>query len=384
MRVQKDPIRLRQRLCKDGSKSLYLDIYVGGVRKYEYLRLYLIPEHNSKDKQKNRETLRLAEAIRARKVVELQNGRFGFNSSEDKINSPFLPYFQRIIDRKKSSGSDMYYNYKACLQHLRKFCSASTTFRDIDDNFCNDFLNYLQNKAVYLNAKSKKHISKNAQHLYWTKFKSVLIQAKKEGIIEDNPTDRVQGISAEESERVYLTLEELRKMAKTECHYPEVKQSFLFSCLTGLRKSDVLKLTWGELSQDGGMWRITFRQKKTNGMLYLDISDEARSYLGKRGSASDTDKIFHWYYSDKVNMALREWAERSGVNKHITYHSSRHTFALLLLNQSTDIYTVSKLMGHTSVRTTQIYSHILDSKKQDAIKSIPRINVSGENEKTES
>lgn len=376
MRIQKDPIRLRQRLCKDGSKSLYLDIYVGGVRKYEYLRLYLVPEKNSKDKQKNRETMRLAEAIRARKVVELQNGRFGFEDAEGKMNTPFLQYFQKVVDRKKATGGDMWRNYAACLQHLKKFCNESTTFRDIDEKFCNDYAIYLQTKARKLNTKADAPLSKNAQHLYWAKFKSVMIQAKKDGVIQSNPMERVQGVAKEESERVYLTIEELRKMAKTDCHYPEVKQSFLFSCLTGLRKSDVLKLTWGELSQIDGMWRITFRQKKTNGMLYLDISDEARSYLGEQGDAADTDKIFTWYYSDKTNLALREWAERSGVHKHITYHSSRHTFALLLLNQSTDIYTVSKLMGHTSVRTTQIYSHILDSKKQDAIRSLPKINLS--------
>lgn len=378
MRIQKDPIRLRQRLCKDGSKSLYLDIYMNGVRRYEYLKLYLIPEKNAKDKQKNRETLRLAEAVRARKIVELQNGRFGFSVAEDRLNTPFLPYFQKIVDRKRLSGTMMFHNYAACLNHLKKYCRESTTFRDVDEKFCEGFSEYLQTRARKLNTKADKPISRNAQHLYWTKFKSVMIQAKKDRIIQNNPTDRVEGISAEESERTYLTIEELRKMAKTECEYPDVKRAFLFSCLTGLRKSDVLALTWGELSKIDGMWRITFRQIKTNGMQYLDISDEARSYLGEQGDAAGTDKIFNWYYSDKTNMALREWAQRSGVDKHISYHSSRHTFALLLLNNSTDIYTVSRLMGHTSVRTTQIYSHILDSKKQAAIRSLPKINLPDE------
>lgn len=378
MRIQKDPIRIRQRLCKDGSKSLYLDIYMNGVRRYEYLKLYLIPEKNAKDKQKNRETLRLAEAVRARKIVELQNGRFGFSGAQDRLNTPFLPYFQKIIERKKLSGTRMFHNYEACLNHLKKYCRESTTFREIDDKFCEGFVEYLQTRARKLNTKADKPISRNAQHLYWTKFKSVMIQAKKDGIIQNNPTERVEGISAEESERTYLTIEELRKMAKTECEYPDVKRAFLFSCLTGLRKSDVLALTWGELSKIDGMWRITFRQIKTNGMQYLDISDEARSYLGEQGNAAGTDKIFDWYYSDKTNMALREWAQRSGVDKHISYHSSRHTFALLLLNNSTDIYTVSRLMGHTSVRTTQIYSHILDSKKQAAIRSLPKINLPDE------
>lgn len=375
MRTQKEPIRLRSREIKDGSRSLYLDTYVNGQRKCEYLKLYLVPEKSAKDRAKNRETMQLAEAIKSQKIIDLQNGRFGFSNTKS-LDINFIDYFQKIVDKKKeSSRSDMYYNYKATLEHLKKYCRRNTTFRDVDKDFVEGWKGYLHH-ANKLNTKKETKLSANGKHLYWTKFCSVLTQAKKDKIIIDNPADQVEAIKAQESERVYLTIEDLRKMINTECHYPIVKQAFLFSCLTGLRKSDVQDLEWRELSKVGDMWRITFRQIKTQGLQYLDISDEARSFLGEQEDHKPTDKIFaDFKYSDKTNFALREWAASAGVHKHITYHSSRHTFALLLLNQSTDIYTVSKLLGHTSVRTTQIYSHILDTKKQEAIRNLPRIST---------
>ncbi len=375
MRKPKDPIRLRSREISNGNKSLYLDIYAHGRRRYEYLHLYLVPEKNSKDKQKNRETMQLAKAICAQRIVKYQNGRFGFDS--DKQDIRFFDYFVKVIAEKKSSGTNSYKNYEACLQHLKKFCRADTTFRDIDEAFCRDWITHLQTRARKLNTLAPEPLSRNAQHLYWTKFRSVMIKAKKDGIISQNPTERVEGIHKESSERVYLTIEELRAMGRTECHYPIVKRAFLFSCLTGLRKSDVQDLEWGDLSKEGDFWRITFRQIKTGGLVYQDISDEARAYLGEMpDGAAPNDKIFaDFHYSDKPNLALRAWAEASGVHKRITYHASRHTFALLLLNQSTDIYTVSRLLGHATVRTTELYAHILDTKKQEAIKSLPKINV---------
>ena len=94
--------------------------------------------------------------------------------------------------------------------------------------------------------------------------------------------------------------------------------------------------------------------------------------MGERGA--DDDPVFDPFnYSDKMNLKLQHWALAAGVNKRITFHSARHTFALLLLEQSTDIYTVSKLLGHTDVRTTQIYAHILDEKKRSAIGKIPSV-----------
>ena len=382
MRKTKDPIRLRRRGIANGNTSLYLDIYIDGRRSYEYLKLYLVPERNAQDRQKNRDTLQLAEAIKSKRIVELQNGRFGFRDSQ-RLDVRVIDYFQNYVDRLSAVGSASHGNYLSALSHFKAFCrSRNPTFADVDGQFVRQWTDYLMSARRLNTHKDAKPtdnsdmppLSQNARAMYWKKFKALMNRAVKDKIIAENPCDEVDGINGEQSERVFLTIDELRRMIGVECRNPVAKRAFLFSCLTGLRKSDVQRLTWGEISRVGDFWRITFRQKKTGGLLYLDISDEAREILGDRGTHKDSDPVFqNFYYSDKMNFALREWAHASGVNKHITFHSARHTFALLLLDQSTDIYTVSKLLGHTDVKTTQIYAHILDQKKREAVQKLPKI-----------
>lgn len=382
MRKTKEPIRLRRRVIKNGNTSLYLDIYVNGRRSYEYLKLYLVPERNAQDKQKNRETLQLAEAIKSKRIVDLQNGRFGFEDAH-RLNISVIDYFQTVVDRMKLTGSPSYGNFLSALSHFKIFCkNRKPTFADMTEQFAQDWIEYLST-ARRLNTHKEQQktdnkdmplLSKNARAMYWMKFKSVLSRAVKDKIIDKNPCNFIEGVSGEQTERVFLTVDELRQMIDVECRNPIAKRAFLFSCLTGLRKSDIERLTWGDLSRVGDFWRITFRQKKTGGLMYLDISDEAREIIGERGSNRDADLIFKgFYYSDKTNYALREWANDAGIHKHLTFHSARHTFALLLLNESEDIYTVSKLLGHASVKTTQIYAHILDQKKREAVMKIPKI-----------
>lgn len=382
MRKIKEPIRLRRRVIKNGNTSLYLDIYVNGRRAYEYLKLYLVPERNAQDKQKNRETLQLAEAIKSKRIVDLQNGRFGFENSQ-RLNISVIDYFQSVVDKMKAVGSPSYGNFNSALTHFKIFCkNRNPTFADMNEQFAEDWIEYL-NSARRLNThkdqkptdnKDMPELSKNARAMYWMKFKSILTHAVKDRIIDNNPCNFVDGITGEQSERVFLTIDELRRMIDVECKNPMVKRAFLFSCLTGLRKSDILRLTWGELSKVDGFWRITFRQKKTGGLLYLDIIDEAREIIGERGDHKDFDKIFKGFnYSDKTNFVIREWANDAGVHKHLTFHSGRHTFTLLLLDQSTDIFTVSKLLGHKDVKTTMIYAHILDRKKREAVNKLPKI-----------
>ena len=151
-----------------------------------------------------------------------------------------------------------------------------------------------------------------------------------------------------------------------------LKRAFLFSCLTGLRKSDIEKMRWREVKQQGEFTRIIFRQKKTGGQEYMDISPQAVEYLGKRGN--DDSLVFSgFHYSAYLLGELKTWAVRAGITKNITFHSGRHTFAVLMLDLGADIYTVQKLLGHKEIHTTQVYAHIMDKKKQAAVSMIPSV-----------
>jgi integrase len=133
-------------------------------------------------------------------------------------------------------------------------------------------------------------------------------------------------------------------------------------------------MLWGEIQEFGGHTRITFKQKKTGGQEYLDINSQAVIYLGE--PRKSTDRVFAGFrYNSQVLIELKRWCLLAGITKKdVTFHTGRHTFAVMMLDLGADIYTVSKLLGHKELSTTQIYPKVLDKKKQEAVNLIPDIN----------
>lgn len=374
MNVSKEPIRLRKRKMPSGLTSLYLDIYLKGKRSYEYLRLYLVPEKSRADKEKNRTTMQLAEDIRAKRMVELRNGEYGFKTTA-KEDTLFYPYFRAICEAYEKKGNKgTIGNWYSCLRLLQMYDdNEKLSFRDITPNWLQGFKNYLDTKAcAYGHERDGSPLKQNTKAIYFNKLNSCLRMAHKNGIIAANPMQGVESYKAEECSRMYLTIDEVRRLAVTKCSNDRVRRSFLFSCLTGLRYSDIKNLTWGEVMKQGEFTRIVFKQKKTGGQEYLDISTQAESFMGEHGSG--TELVFVDMPDKKtINKAIQQWVNDAGIGKHITFHCARHTFAVMMLDLGTDIYTVSKLLGHRSIATTQIYAKVLDKNKQAAVQRIPNI-----------
>lgn len=380
MGTSKEPVRLRKRKLPTGLTTLYLDIYRDGQRTYEYLKMYLVPEKTKADKEKNRQTLQLAEAVKAKRVVEFQNGEYGFNGGF-KLETNFLEYYRALCEKRhgnpESKGN--WGNWYSCLKHLELYCKPHTTFKDITPEWVQGFRDYLDKTArcrdkrkTITTDNASKPLSQNSKQSYFNKVRACINQAFEERIMPYNPLRGIEGFKAGESERCYLTLEEVKAMATAHCKYPALKNAFMFSCLTGIRKSDIEKMRWREVQQQGEFTRIIFKQKKTGGQEYLDINSQAAAYMGRRGEPDD--RVFVGFkYSSYMIAELRMWAVRAGITKDITFHSGRHTFAVLMLDLGAEIYTVSKLLGHKEVHTTQIYAKILDKKKQEAVAMIPNI-----------
>lgn len=374
----KEPVRLRGRKLPNGNTSLYLDIYISGKRSYEYLRMYLVPEKTRADKEKNRETMRLADAIRSKRVVDLRNGQYGFKS-QNSGEIRFYDYYRAMCEKRLGTESrGNWGNWYSCLHHLKKYDRRETlTFADITPEWVLGFKNYLEKDAVAWGHDFRKRIkdkplARNSKLSYFNKLRACLNQAFEEGLLPFNPMRGIENFKAEEGTRMYLTLDEVKKLAESECEYPQIKAAFLFSCLTGLRRSDVLRLTWGDVHKQGEFTRIIFKQKKTSGQEYLDISPEAAELMGKRGKQNE--HVFTDIHSPTcTNTTIKLWVARAGINKTITFHCARHTFATLMLDIGTDIYTVSKLLGHRELSTTQIYAKVLDKNKQAAVAAIPSI-----------
>lgn len=362
---------LREKKLSDGRKSLYLDFYppiihptTGKPTRREFLRLEVLEKPKTEaDKQQNKQTRALAENIRAQRQIEIQSEQHG-QMADIRRNADFVTFFRQLASERRASNHD---NWMSALNYLEAFTGGSLKFADLDEQVCNRFRQHLL--TVPSNRTRKEPLARNSAVSYFNKFKAALKQAYKSGYLLQDLNAKVEAIKPAETHRKYLSLEELQVLAKTECVNPVLKRAALFSALTGLRFSDIQKLTWGEVREGGKGRYLQFHQQKTGGAETLPINDQAFGLLGERGQADET--VFHaLHYSAWENEKLKRWVLAAGITKDITFHSFRHSFATLQLSAGTDIFTVSKMLGHKDLKTTQIYAKVVDEKKRAAADKI--------------
>lgn len=354
--------------------TLFLAYYYGAEhpREYESLNLFLYEKpKNQLQRDHNKETLGLAEAIKAKKVLAAQSSQHGFVSNVmGKVS--FLEYFKQLTEKKHESEGN-YGNWLSTYRHLVTFCSGKDlTMNQVDDLFLERFKEYLLTCKARRGNKERA-LAQNTALSYFNKVRTAIKEAFNSRLLKENPVTRVKGIKAGDTHRQYLTFEELQLLVNTPCEIPILKNAFLFSALTGLRFSDVKSLTWQQLKfAEGEGWHIQFIQQKTKGAEMLPITDQAIKFTGERGLPESL--IFEGLmYSAWHNIRLREWVMAAGITKKITFHCARHSFATLQLSMNTDIYTVSKLLGHKHLKTTEIYAKVIDKKKIEAAGRIPEL-----------
>ena len=363
-------VKLRRRL-RGKKVILYLEINYMGERKFEYLKQYLhpVPEKGSltkEQKQFNKEMEAFAGSLRSEMELDLHRGKLEFaDVKRTKIN--FLDYFDIVCQRRTTMSEGNLGNWLSVKKHLVGFIPDGISIKEIDRQWLENFKTYLNTEA---RTKGNQPLSQNTRCSYYRKITATLKEALKEKIITDNPSDYVASIEPGENEREYLTKDDIKVLLKTKCEIPILKEAFLFSCFTGLRWSDVQKLTWREVRYSSEIGNhLVFRQKKTGGAENLPIAENAMRFVGER--RDDGDLVFKGLkYSAWHNLRLQQWVLLAGINKKITFHCSRHTNAFLLLDSNIDIYTVSKMLGHKHLKTTEIYSHINDKRKMAAANSI--------------
>lgn len=349
----KGQVRLRKRKMKGGGWSLYLDIYQGGMRRYEYLHIYLEEERVPQDRAANAEKLRLAEAVRSRRNIELQRLGMGMPMPSERTVRAFLEDFLESVRGRREGTREV---WGCWVRQVCRWKGADVMLKDVGDEWWRRYCEYVRGR----------NLAPATEHYYLSRMRSVLNRAEGAGELGRNPSKNVRIPSIRRGERVYLTAEELRRMRADSGAEGEIGRAFLFGCFTGLRYSDIKALRWEDV-QDG---RVAKRIVKTGRFEYLDINSQAEALLGERGEGPVFGLDVH---TKTVERYLRKWAESSGVGKHITFHTSRHTFAVLMLSAGVDIYTLSRLLGHSSVTTTQIYADIVDARRREAVELFPRI-----------
>jgi integrase len=355
---------LREKKISKGRKSLYLDFYpaiphpaTGVPTRREFLGLYLLEKPKTEiEKADNKTTQILAEQIWLRRKTEVQAGDFGFLDTRPK-HADFIAYFEAIAARKEINNKAVWFS---TIKQFKQFAGDYCAFSELTERRCEDFLQFLQKHTT------GGSLSPTSIYSYFAKFKAALKQAVQEKLLKEDPSRKIK-MKQPETEREFLTLDELNRLARTDCEESMLKTACLFSALSGLRWSDIEKLTWSQVQSDPANGHyLRFRQKKTGGFETLPISDQAVMLLGTPGAP--TDRVFDGLtYSDQNNLKLKEWILKAGITKKISFHNFRHTYATLLLNSGTDIYTVSKMLGHRNVSTTQIYAKVVDKRKQEAV-----------------
>lgn len=365
MRTQtKSPVQLREKKLKDGSKSLYLDIYQNGRRSYKFLKMYLSPGSDKVTQAKNKATLLAARKIAADELIKLTNDKAGVQTTDNRTTLiEWMRYYQ---ERKRKTG-----------QSEERAAVIGKVIRILEPTCGNIKLSEVNERTLegILDTLRSGGWKTNTVKTYYSCVVAALNQAVREKKIPRNPNELLDVDTKPKEERTkreYLTREELAAFAavKLKGHGKdkgtEVQKAFVFSArFCGLRCSDLTALKWSDI--DGGILRM--RMQKTNELVSIPLGKQAMEFLG----TNDSEYVFPLLqdmYRGLTYHYVKQIAKQAGITKAISMHTSRHTFAVLLLTAGVDIYTVSRLLGHSSIQATQIYADILDLKRKDAIEML--------------
>lgn len=333
----------------------------------------------------DQESCLYADNVRKLRQREFDNAQL-YNDKEaelaeqnERSQCDFIEYFEKIaVERHKTSSKSIIINWERVTEMLKVFAKdGSILFSQIDVKLTEDFRRFLLTAPCGGNKSG--NISINTAATYFSIFKAGLKQAFIDGYLTVDLSAKIKGIQEQERRREHLTVDELNTLARTECDRPIMKRAALFSALTGLRHCDIQKLRWSEIQKDGDMYRLNFTQQKTKGVEYMPISEQAYQLCGEPQAP---ERLVFEDLPDPswISKPLERWIKAAGITRKITFHCFRHTYATLQLAGGTDIYTVSKMLGHTNVRTTQVYAKVVDEKKNKATEIIKIDNLKTEEE----
>ncbi len=347
------PVYLRKKQGKKKSRY-YLDIYHNGKRHYEFLDLYMVASRNPFDTETNRQHKELADKIRAKKAIELESGNYDIEPKH-KQQIYFLEYFERWLNNYPNKDKRL---ATACNTHFLNFLdekkiSRKITSKEITKDLVKRFRAYLDTK-----------LNGETPYNYFGKFIKLCNDATEDKVFSDNPCKGIRNKRPDGLKKDILSIDEIQALKAADCSNGEVKRAFLFSLNTGLRWVDVKALKWNNI--DGDVIKIG--QSKTGKEAIIYLNDYALSLLPERGQRNDL--VFRLPSHTGALKLLGNWVKKAEIDKHITWHSARHSFAVNLLIHKVDIKTMSSLLGHAGLKHTEKYTRVVDELKRQAVKAI--------------
>ena len=409
----KDNPKLEQRLLKDGRISLYLEFYLGRqsepvldefgepvlyesgkmagkpkyrvkhIRRKETLPYYLIAKPRTPiEREENNRILELAKTIRYKREEEMKESNEGYRLKKNK-NINFLDYFQSYIDRYTKKDIRM---MQIALSRFKDFLNDTPEYnyyiqrimpQQITRDMVIDFTEYLQSRSVGEGAKS---IFARFKKVYKCCGNDYNFNYTKPFTKDNGKTISIK-IDDKQLRKEILSPEEMQKLAST--HYdnenPNIRRAFLFCLLTGMRYCDVKDLTFKNI--DFANKLLIFEQNKTKGHsansgVVIPLNDGLLKLIGEPTKPDNrAEVVFPLPSYEMCLKAVKRWVKRAGINKHISWHCARHSFAVNILNNGANIKTVASLLGHSGLKHTEKYTRAIDSLKQDAINSQPTLNL---------
>ena len=381
----KEPIKIWLKPLRNGNKAVYLRSYVANSGssgyQYENLGMYLVPEVDSVARNQNKNTLMVAEAIKAQRIIDNANGKAGIRKSDRSKKTLLVDWMKHYSEEKKKLGQSRSHamSIHNVMLHLIRYRGDKVTMKQVDKAFCEGFLMYLANANTIGTDNPQKRgdnhekpMLKSTAKLYFGVFVSSLNEAVRKGIIESNPAYRLskeekKPIKPNGGNRGFLEINEVKAMMNASCANEQVKMAFMFACFCGLRLSDIRDLRWEDIKKTEKGFAISKVQIKTRESIMVPLSENALRWMPVQGTAKGMELVFDLPGDSAISRCVKKLAKNAGIEKNLTFHMSRHTFATTLLTLGADLYTTSKLLGHKSIRTTQIYAEVVNKKRIEAV-----------------
>jgi len=368
-------IKLRGKRQAKGILSLYLDYYFGvsktqdgktkTQRKFEFLNLYILDNPTTtEERQQKKQNLELALKIRSNREDDLINNKEGLLSKR-KRNINFIDYCQAFYENYTNKDIRL---VKSCLRKFnefvgKKYLAPSEVTKELIINF----------KAYLLD-----NLNGDTPNNYFKKFRMICLQATKERIFLNNPAENIFIPQSDGLKKEILSFNEIQLLTNAKCGNPEIKLAFLFCLNTGLRHIDIKTLKWENIDFENNQLRkMQTKVKHTSKapFVYIDLNNNTKSILGCLTKGNPNELVFTLPSITSSLKTLKIWAKKAGIVKNITWHSARHSFATNLLVNNANIKTVSSLLGHSSLKYTEKYTHLIDELKTRAVNSLPDIQL---------
>ena len=366
-------VKLRKKKISNGRLSLYLDFYPpiinkdGKKTRREFLKLHIIENPSSaSEKQKNKKNLLLAEKIREARSLAIYNKEYGFKSNVS-LNIDFIKYYSDVVESKMNNTTlANYQSWQASHRYYKEF-AKNIYSDDLNKKHVEEYKKFL---LTCVSPKTKKKLSSSTIQSYFGNFLSVLSLAYQEDILKKDLTKGLKNIKVESKVREYFSIEELNQLWKTPISDKTVKHLCFFCVYTGFRFAEAIKITWNDISKsNSGEYTVKSFHSKTGNYISNPIPKEAYDLLLKQEQRNTSNPIFKIGYHKALRI-LKEWVIEAGINKKVGLHNFRHTYAILQLENGTDVFTVSKMLGHTAMSSTMHYAKVTDKLKKDTVNKI--------------